>query len=268
MPMRGGGIAVVVLVAACQQQPKQPAKPAEITFDGGQATNATAMRAHGERLTHVLGCTGCHGKGLEGHRFYELYASNLTRDLPKYSDAQLERLLRHGERIDSRDLWGMPSEIFQHLSDADLAALTAYLRTLKPGGIPTQPMLPLEKETKELIAKGEIKPAAHFVIDDRSKAPADVGPQHALGRYVTMVTCAECHGPKLEGHPGDTPNLVVAGGYSRAEFEKLITQGIPLGHRKLKELMAEVAKTRFAHLTPHERDALYAYLKARAEQPQ
>ena len=177
-------------------------------------------------------------------------------------------MLRHGERVNHRDLWGMPSEIFQHLSDPDLAALTAYLRTLKPTGIPTQPMLPLEKETRDLIAKGEIKPAARFVIENRPKTPSDLGPQHALGRYITMVTCAECHGPKLEGHPGDTPNLIVAGGYSRAEFEKLITRGVPTGNRKLKELMSGVAKTRFAYLTPHERDALYAYLKARAERPQ
>jgi hypothetical protein len=32
--------------------------------------------------------------------------------------------------------------------------------------------------------------------------------------------------------------------------------------------MQSVAKTRFSRLTPHERDALYAYLKARAELPQ
>lgn len=55
------------------------------------------------------------------------------------------------------------------------------------------------------------------------------------------------------------------GGYSRPEFEKLITQGIPTGNRKLREMMSDVAKTRFVHLTPHERDELYAYLKARAE---
>ena len=38
--------------------------------------------------------------------------------------------------------------------------------------------------------------------------------------------------------------------------EKLITRGVPPGNRKLKELMSGVATTRFAYLTPHERDAL------------
>jgi hypothetical protein len=31
--------------------------------------------------------------------------------------------------------------------------------------------------------------------------------------------------------------------------------------------MDETARHRFTKMTPHERDALYAYLKARAEQP-
>jgi hypothetical protein len=61
------------------------------------------------------------------------------------------------------------------------------------------------------------------------------------------------------------PDLVVAGGYSREEFERLITTGVPLGNRKLNPMMSGVAQRRFTHMTPHERDALYAYLKARAE---
>jgi cytochrome c553 len=260
-----------LLLAACQQQPKPPAKPAEVTFDGAQVTDAAAKVAHGERLTHVLGCTGCHNKGLVGDRFYELYASNLTREIPKYSDAQFDRLLRHGERTNGKDLDAMPSEVFQHLSDTDTADLLAYLRTLRPQGMPTQPRLPLTEETKKLIAAGELKPAAEWVRLTKNVAPADLGPRHALGRYITMVTCAECHGPDLKGDPhggaGAPPNLIVAGGYSRTEFERLITQGVPTGNRKLREMMSGVARTRFTHLTAHERDELYAYLKARAEQP-
>jgi hypothetical protein len=64
---------------------------------------------------------------------------------------------------------------------------------------------------------------------------------------------------------GKIPNLVVAGGYTRAEFERLMTQGIAAGNRKINPVMAGVARTRFSHFTPHERDALYSYLRARAE---
>lgn len=263
--MRFWGAAILFGLAACQQQPKASPKAPEIAFDGAQVSNAAAERAHGERLSWTLGCRGCHRENLQGGRFYERYASNLTRELPKYSDADIERLLRTGVPRDGRELWGMPSEIFQHLSATDMKALIADLRTPKPDGKPTQPPKPWQADAVELIKKGEIKSAPDTVRQDRALAPIDLGPRYALGRYITRVTCAECHGPELKGGPlGPTPNLIVAGGYSRAEFETLMTKGVPTGGRKL-ELMHDVAVERFTHFTPHERDALYAYLKARAE---
>ena len=258
---------VVSSLAACREQPPAPPPPtqAETTFDGGLATDPAARIAHGERLSWTLGCRGCHGEKLQGRRFYEAYAANLTRKMPTLSDAQFERILRHGTP-GGKELWGMPSELFQHLSAADMAALTAYLRTLRPDGPKDQPRLPWEPETAKLIAEGKIKPAAAFVRETRTVGPVDLGSDYALGRYITRVGCAECHGPKLEGNPGDTPDLAVVGAYTREEFERLITTGVPTGGRKLKELMQEVAVERYARLTRNERDALYAYLKARAEQ--
>jgi len=257
--MRKLCIAVILATAACERQ--EP-----VAFDGASARQASARIAHGKRLTDVLGCTGCHGANLQGKRFYELYASNLRRELPKYSDAQFERLMRAGEHPTGREVWGMPSELFQHLSEPDIQAVLAYLRTLKPAGKPTEPRLPWEPEAEKMIAEGKLKPAADFVREAKELGPVDLGQPHAQGRYITRVTCAECHGPELNGG-GNSPDLIVAGAYSREEFEGLLTQGVPTGGRKLK-LMELVAKGRFAKLTRRERDALYAYLKARAEPPQ
>lgn len=262
---------VYLLAAACgSPQSGEDAKAAQApptVFDGALVTKASARVAHGMRIADVLGCTGCHGDGLEGKRFYELYASNLTRDVPNYSDEQLERLLRHGEHPTGRDVWGMPSEVFQHLSDADVAALVAYLRSLPAAGQSTQPHLPFEAETRQMIAEGKLKPTAQWVREVRATTPVDLESRHALGRYISRVTCAECHGPKLDGNEGDTPDLIAVGAYSREEFERLMVEGVPTGGRTLKPLMVEVARQRFAPMTPHERDALYAYLVARAEQP-
>jgi cytochrome c553 len=264
MPSVRVALILFLTLAACNRG------PAPITFDGALTSSKTAQIRHGERLTRVLGCTGCHRQGLRGGRFFELYASNLTRDLPRYSDGQFDRLLRHGQRPNGKVLWGMPAHIFQHLADTDEQALLGYLRTLKPSGLPTQPTLPLEPETKALIAKGVFKPEAQVVAETQNQQPIDLGPHFALGRYITLVTCAECHGPKLEGgtEPDRIPDLVVVGGYSRGAFERLITTGVPVGKRKLNEMMIDVAQERFRGLTRHERDALYAYLKARAELPQ
>src|SRR3954447_59764 len=158
---------VALLLAACQQQPKPTAKRAEIAFDGSQVSEAAALVAHGERISWTLGCRGCHREKLEGGTFYERYASNLSRDLPKYSDAEIERVLRTGVPRDGRELWGMPSEIFQHLSASDMRALIADLRTPTPNGKPTQPPKPWEADAKEMIAKGELKTAKNTVQQDK-----------------------------------------------------------------------------------------------------
>ena len=268
--MRAGVVAILsVSLAGCH-----PARP-QITFDGAQHADQAGLQRHGERLIHVLGCTGCHDVRLQGTfltkdepQYGPLYASNLSVELPEYNSAQIDGMIRHGVHPQRRTLWGMPSEIFQHLSDPDFQALLAYLRALKPVG-QKLPAPRFSAQDRKDIASGVYKPAAQLVLETRNELPIDLGPQFALGRYITEVTCAECHGPKLEGNPhapmGRIPNLTVAGGYSRAEFEKLMTQGIAAGNRKINPVMSGVARTRFSHLTIHERDELFAYLKVRAE---
>ncbi len=276
--MRASIIALLCFAAAaCGSKPateeRQIVVPQAVAFDGAQVAQASARIAHGERLSHVLGCTGCHGKALEGKPWIDspdeglLHASNLTRAIPSYTDAELEDLLRAGNHPRRPQLWDMPSELFQHLPESDMSALVAYLRSVKPTGGPS-PEPVLGRAAKEWIAKGEMKPATQRVAETRAIGPVDLGPGHALGRYITRVTCAECHGPKLEGKPGGNPDLIVAGAYSREEFEKLITQGTATGGRKLHPLMVGVVKGRFSKLTPNERNSLYAYLKARAERRQ
>ena len=266
-------IGILCLASACQQQPSAPVVPATVTYDGANAADRAAVLAHGERISWIVGCKGCHGENFQGKNVTpgddigDMYAPNLTLWLPKYSDADLEKLIRHGVPKDGREIWFMPPENFQFLSDADFAALVAYLRTFKPAG--TQ-LPPIRKgpEFFRLVKEEGLEPAVPTVARFRRETPIDLGEQHRLGRYIAMTTCTECHNSKLQGYKDFTPDLVVASGYTREEFERLITQGIPPGDRKLKnELMALVAKERFSRLTPHERDELYAYLKARAERP-
>jgi mono/diheme cytochrome c family protein len=249
-----------------------PGRPAETSFDGAGVADAAALRAHGERLTHVLGCTSCHGARLEGAQFDPemkqygpIYASNLSLLVPHYSDEQIDAIVRRGAHPTRKAVWVMPSHIFQHLSDADLKALIAYMRSVPQTGKPTPPPQFSAEDRKE-IAAGQYKAETRLVREAAAQLPADLGPRLALGRYIAQVTCAECHGPRLAGQAGGPPDLVAAGAYTRAEFDRLIAEGIPTGNRKLSPMMSGVARVRFSHLTGHERDALYAYLKARAEQ--
>ncbi|WP_324807277.1 c-type cytochrome [Sphingomonas sp. LY29] len=249
--------------------------PAALTFEGAAAPGRAAMLAHGERLSHIVGCTGCHTATLEGKLFNEdapelgkLYASNLTRVMPTMSDAQLEALLRTGKHPTRGDMWIMPSEIFQRLSDADMKALIAHLRTVKPSGEATPPPA-LSELAQKLVADGKLKPTSGYIAEYRDKLPPDLGADHAFGRYLAGATCAECHGADLTGNPEFGPGIVVpdldiVGTYSDAEMTTLLTKGVGKTRKDLG-LMTIVGEKHFAYLTPRERSALIAYLRARAE---
>jgi len=164
----------------------------------------------------------------------------------------------------------MPSEIYQRLSAPDMAALIAHLRTIKPSGAPTPPPA-LSATARKMIADGKLKPVEAYVAEYQKTTPPDLGPSHALGRYIAAGTCAECHGADLKGVPDfepglDVPDLDIVGTYSDKELEKLLVTGEGKTRKDLG-LMTLVAKGHFAYLTPHERNALIAYLRARAGRP-
>lgn len=269
-------LAAALVLNGCKAKESKDA-PTPTSFDGAQVTDTREILEHGNRLTYVLGCRGCHAPDLRGDKWDDdprqygvMWASNLTRAVPRMTDAQLENLLRLGKHPARKNLWVMPSEIFQHLSASDMAALIAHLRSIPATGALSPPPLPGPKARDE-IAKGAYKPAETLVRENREVLPADAGSKFALGRYIASLTCAECHGMQLKGatsEEGSTPNLIVASAYSAAEFDHFITTGETLGNRKINELMVQVARSRFSHLTTHERVALYEYLRARAELPQ
>lgn len=274
MKVLGALCGLALTLSGCQSEAP---KDAPVLFDGATVVGAKAQRDHGLRLTRVLGCAGCHAANLQGQKWDDdpkgygvMWASNLTRAIPLMTDRQLEDLLRKGVHPARDKLWSMPSELFQHLSVPDMAALIAHLRSVPPAGALSPPPAPGPKARAE-IARGAYKSAAVLVQEYRDVLPVDAGPDLALGRYITSLTCAECHGMQLEGgtsEEGTIPNLIVASAYSPAEFDHFITTGETPGNRKIHELMVSVAKSRFSHLTAHERRALYAYLHARAELPQ
>lgn len=248
--------------------------PAALTYDGADyGDDQVAMLAHGERLSHLLGCRGCHTETLTGQRFPPeedfpdtgIFASNITRVMPAMTDEQLDALIRKGVHPTRETMWMMPSEIFQFLSDSDVKALIAHLRTVEPTGEPTPPPAPTEAFLA-MVANGQQNPpVAAMVAAHQKNQPEDLGPEFALGRYVAMTTCAECHAAKLEGYEEFTPDLRdVAPMYDEAAFRKLLTTGEGLEGRKLG-LMALVGRAHFGALTENERSAVIAYVKKLAE---
>jgi mono/diheme cytochrome c family protein len=228
-----------------------------------------ASLAEGERIAILRGCTGCHDH-LYGDVFDSepligtLVAPNLTQVLQKYSDADLVRLLRYGVRPSGESVFVMPSTMFYYLSDADLGKLIAYLRSVAPVNHALPP------DSVGLLGRYFVathNPDFQLIAETTLTFPArpDFGPPAVTakyGEYLARSVCTECHAPDLKGYPGDTPDLVIAKGYSREQFTRLMRTGIAVGDRDLR-LMSDVARSRFSHFSDAEVEALYLYLQAR-----
>jgi mono/diheme cytochrome c family protein len=242
-------------------------------FDGSDYADEATKIAHGKRLARVLDCTGCHGDNLQGTNvtadepeYGDMNAPNLTLKMVEYSDAEFTKLLRHGEPKDGRQLWFMPAESYQFLSDRDLAAIIAFLRTHKPQGKQLPPIRKGEGFLKE-IKEGGLAHAAAQTVRYRDNPPPEVGPQYERGRQLARITCSGCHNGQFQGYEGFTPDLDIAGTYSGAELETLLATGKGKSKPDLG-LMSGVSRYSFSQLTPGERKAIVDYMLARASRPQ
>ena len=223
--------------------------------------------AEGGRLAQLAGCLHCHGDALTGGlvddipNFVRLVAPNISTLLPNYSDAQLAILLRQGVKPDGKSVLFMPSEMYRHLSDRELARLIAYLRTVPATAAGETGKTEVRIIGRLLLAKGDLKPAALAIPALPAAAPADATEPVGVGRHLTMSLCSECHGQNLEGFaPINAPPLAVAKGYSLEQFTRLMKDGVPTGNRELK-LMGPTSRVRFANFTPEEIAAVHAFLQ-------
>jgi len=223
---------------------------------------------NGRRIAQLAGCMHCHGDNLAGTvvddipKLVRMVAPNISTLLPKYTDVQLATLLRKGVKPDGKSVLFMPSEMFRHLGNEDLARLIAYVRT-KPvvtEGVTEKTQLRIIG--RFIIANGVYKPGAHAIESLPAAAGSfDANDAVSRGRYLTMNYCSECHGQSLEGvAPINAPALAVVKAYSLEQFTRLMQEGVGTGDRQFK-LMTPTAKARFTQFTPEELAAVHGYLQ-------
>jgi mono/diheme cytochrome c family protein len=100
----------------------------------------------------------------------------------------------------------------------------------------------------------------------RSNPPIDMGAAHSRGRYIVQATCTQCHNNALQGWVNFTPDLDIAGTYSKAELMHLLEAGE--GKKPKLGMMRTIARDHFSQMTPGEREAVVDYILARAHRPQ
>ncbi len=117
-------------------------------IDHSLPPSASAPAAVSVEYGHYVaaGCTGCHGPGLSGGAIPGAppdwpLAMNITQDtatgIGKWSEEQFETAVRKGKRPDGTAIrFPMPWQNFSKMTDTEIKALWAYLRTVpaKPFG--------------------------------------------------------------------------------------------------------------------------------------
>lgn len=201
----------------------------------------------GRYLYRSRGCTECHGIDGAGKdvvndgQGMHIHAPNITPGegsvVTGYRPADWVRTLRHGVKPDGRPAIVMPSEDYARMTDADLAAMVAYLRQMPPVA-GTAAVLELPPLVKTLYATGVMHDAAEII--DHGLAPSVPVPEAvtaAHGAYV-VNSCIGCHGATLSGGkiPGAPPEWPAAANLTPGE-------GSAMAHYPTPEAFAQMLKT-------------------------
>lgn len=234
--LKRGGLAVLglaalagtAMVAGAQLGERKAQRTVAVALHGVPFRDDAASLARGRYLFLSRGCAECHGADGAGSEFINdgkgmrVRAPNITPGpggvVAGYGAADWERTVRHGVKPDGRPLLLMPSEDYNRLTDADLAALVAHVRHLPPAEGPVA-LVQWPVLLKTLYAAGVVRDAAE-IIDHRlppsQPVPEAVTAEH--GAYVANA-CIGCHGAQLSGGkiPGTPPEWPAASNLTPGE---------------------------------------------------
>jgi mono/diheme cytochrome c family protein len=249
--------------------------PAPIGIPSGDAA-----LARGKYLYESRGCTDCHARDGAGRTFVDdgtllVRGPNVTPGGPTgtYSVIDWVRSIRHGVAPSGKPLLIMPSEDYARMTDADLGAMIAYIRSL-PVQVGDGRELRLALPVRFAYAIGVVRDAAEKI--DHSLPPAEPAPEDdvlATGAYAAQM-CQGCHGEsftggRIPGGPPDWPvaaNLTsVSGGAMQAyrdsaAFAAMMRSGKRPDGSEIRVMPFES----LAELNDTEIAAIYAYLRSLA----
>lgn len=271
-----GTIAVLLIIAAAALYVvggSRLAAPTDLRDETLDVTADSAAVAWGAHLAMTHGCQECHAPDLRGQVLmdvppFRVVASNLTGGAggvgAHLDTGGWERAIRHGVGADGRALAIMPSEFYTHMSDREVAALIAYLRSAAAvdNVLPATKIKPLGRI---IAATGGFQPTS-ALIDQTAAHAADNPPMAATvayGEYRSATICAGCHGPDLRGaqppQPDSppAPSLIPAAYWTLDEFHRAVTTGQTPARQVNGEYMPYAV---FANMMDEEIEAIWLYL--------
>lgn len=238
----------------------------------------SASVARGRHLVIAVNqCVNCHGDNLAGKVVVDnpamgrLYAANLTSGkggIGDYSDTDYVRAIRHGIGRDRRPLLMMPADAFFDMSDADIASVIAYLKTIPAvdAAVPTSSIGPLARALY-LGTDFPLIPAENLPHDRPRPAEVPRGVTVEYGGYLaTIGGCKSCHLPDLNGGVPVEGGVLSAnltptgiGRWSEADFFRSMRNGVRPDGRILS---AAMPWPYIRLMTDDELRALWLYLRS------
>lgn len=231
--------------------------------------------ARGAHIYATRGCGDCHGAAGEGQLVFDagpvikLVAPNVTSGgrLKSASADQVAAAIRHAVRADGTPLVFMPSEDFHEMSDADTAALVAYMQSLAasandPGPLEVRPLGRL----MWLFGAFPLLPAEFLDHAPRARRAPAVAATAAYGEYLAHG-CTGCHGANFAGQhvPGTPPEFRDAANLTPAALGKWTQDEFLHAMREGKRPDGSAIDTfmpwrTYAKMSDVELAALWAYL--------
>jgi mono/diheme cytochrome c family protein len=258
----------------------------------GTAQAETPVERGSYLVNTVMTCGNCHSpKGpagdIPGKEFsgglswdeppFKVTAPNITQDketgIGSWTDAQIKTVLRTGIMPNGAHVaMVMPTGFYHILTERDVDAIVAYLRTLKPIKNEVPPPVYKMKQVEMVLPGGE-KPYTEAMLTDKVKK----------GFYLaTIAHCMECHTPmgprgrewatKLGAGGFEMPgpwgmsvshNITSSktkgiGNWTDAQIKRAIMQGIDEEGKPLKPPMGFPY---YAKMKDEDVDAIVAYLR-------
>jgi mono/diheme cytochrome c family protein len=266
------------------------------------AVDQVALVARGDYLVNgIVACGNCHTpRGADTNLIADMhlagalqveraeftaYAPNITQDhetgIGAWSDEEIIKAIRDGIRRDGTIIGPpMPIRSYSEMSDSDVRAIVAYLRTVAavPNSVP--------RSVYNIPLPESYGPSVESVADVSRDDPV------AYGAYLAKALghCMECHTPLVKGAPdfsrtGAGGNVFVKphglqlaamaanitphpsqgiGAWTDDEMKTAITQATSRDGRQLQPVMAFYL---YEKISDEDLDALIVYLRSIPPQP-